>query len=69
MLISQILSVAGADDLGARIMTEEKGGKCDGCTVGLERAGRHIDDQPSDLTSTTALELGCDKLNMPIAEE
>ena len=66
-LISQILAIAGADDLGFWNVAEQKGGKGHAGTMGLEGARRQIDDQPPALSLETGLQFRRHHLDVRIA--
>ena len=69
MLVRQILCVAGANDLGAWVVTQQKGWKGYRGTVGLERPRWHIDDQPLGLTPTAGLEFRRNEFDVPVLLE
>src|ERR1700687_2515787 len=69
MLAGQILSVTGADDLGARIVPQDVCRERDCSRVRLQGSRGHINNETVDFASETTFQLCCDKLIVPAMRE
>ena len=69
MLVRQILCVAGANDLGTWVVTQQKGWEGYRGAVGLERPRWHIDDEPFGLTPTAGLKFRGNEFDVPVVPE
>ena len=67
--VGEILGVADAEDLRARLVPETPGRKGDRGQVRLQMARRQADDQPADPARAHRGELGGDQLDMPVHRE
>jgi len=65
-LVGEILGIADAEDLGRRIVPQTPRWERDGGQQGFQTAGRHIDNQPPDLSFPHGGQLGCDHFEMPV---
>src|SRR5450631_1903815 len=65
MFVSEILSIAGTDNLSLRTVSEEPGNKCHADAVRLQRPWRQVDNQPPKLSLTTKVEFRDHDLEMP----
>src|SRR5579862_2018848 len=69
MFIREILPVAGANDLGTRIMAEKEGGKTYGSGMRLQGPGWHINNKAFNPAIAAGLKLACDQFVMPVMKE
>ena len=67
--VGEVLGVADAEDLRARVVPETPGRKGDRGQVRLQMARRHADDQPADPAFAHRRELRRDQLDMPVHRE
>jgi hypothetical protein len=67
--VGEVLRVAGAVDLHARVVPETPGRKGDRGQVRLEVARRHADDQPADPARAHRRQFRGDQLVMPARRE
>src|ERR1700677_4645198 len=65
VLLGQIAGIGNADDVPRRVVSKDESRKGDRRRYRLQRARRHVDDQPRDLTATKPLELIGERLEMP----
>src|SRR5713101_8119624 len=69
MFIGQVLAVAGADDLGTGVMTQNISRESDRGRVRLQRTRRHINNQTWPFASEACLQLRRDEFVMPVMGE
>src|SRR5439155_27031992 len=65
-LVRKILRVARTDDLCARVVTKQPGGKRDRRAVTFQRSRRQVNDQPLDVSTAKLLEFMGDHGDVPI---
>src|ERR1700677_3505055 len=65
VLLGQVAGIGNADDAPRRVVSKDESGKGDRRRYRLQRARRHVDDQPCDLAATKPLQLIGDRLEMP----
>ena len=63
--VGEVLRVAGAEELGARVVTQAPGRKRDRRHMRLQMARRHADHQPADAALAHRRELAGHDLDMP----
>ena len=67
--VGEVLGIAGADDLRARVVPETPGRKGDRCQQRLQVARRYADDQPADAAVAHRRQFPRHELDMPVHRE
>jgi len=67
--VREVLRIANAEQLGARVVTQAPGRKADRGQMRLQVARRHVDDQPADPAVEHRGQFRRDDLDMPAKRE